>query len=160
MFPHGKSWRDGAPPMHPLFHLFFGAHDHEGGSGRRGRGRGRGHGSGGPLGGRRPLRFLARRLGLDDDQIATLARVLGDLKIEREQMALDSRRAAARFADALAADEFDEKRVSEAQTIRADAQKRYIDAFARGLRDIHAALTPEQRSRMSLLLREMPPWAL
>ncbi len=159
MFPHGKSWRDDAPAMHPLFHLFFGPHDGESGRGRRGRGS-RGHGAGGPLGGRRPLRFLARRLGLDDDQIATLARVLSDLKIEREQMALDSRRAAARLADALAGDDFDEKRVSEAQTVRADAQKRYMEAFARGLRDIHAALTPEQRTRMSLLLREMPPWAM
>src|SRR5216684_1996446 len=38
---------------------------------------------GGPFGVRRPLRFLAWKLGLDDPQIAELAAILDTLKTER-----------------------------------------------------------------------------
>ena len=56
---------------------------------------GHGHQEGDPLEGqpgfgsgwgvRRPLRFLAHKLGLDQKQIAELARILDELKIERAQ---------------------------------------------------------------------------
>jgi hypothetical protein len=39
----------------------------------------------GGFGVRRPLRFLAHRLELDEKQVAALAKVLDDLKIERAQ---------------------------------------------------------------------------
>ena len=53
------------------------------------------------LGVRRPLRFLAWRLELSEEQTASLARILERLKLERAQAALDLRRAAAELADAV-----------------------------------------------------------
>src|SRR5712691_5167146 len=80
--------------------------------------RGRGHaggpadegfeeGFGGGFGVRRPLRFLAHKLDLDDRQVAELARVLDELKTERAQAEVDRRRTMAAFADALTGDAFD-----------------------------------------------------
>src|SRR6476620_10523637 len=59
---------------------------------------GRGFGEEGGFGVRRPLRFLAYKLGLDEKQVAELARVLDDLKTERAQVAVDDRRTLADFA--------------------------------------------------------------
>ena len=64
-------------------------------------------GFGGGLGVRRPLRFLAHRLGLDERQVAELARILNELKTERAQAEVDRRRTVAALADALAGDVFD-----------------------------------------------------
>src|SRR5262249_58146174 len=50
---------------------------------------------------RRPLRFLAHRLRLDDKQVAELARILDELKTERAQAEVDRRRTLSAFADAL-----------------------------------------------------------
>ena len=46
----------------------------------------------GGFGVRRPLRFLAWRLQLDDAQVTTLAAILNELKTERAQAAVDDRR--------------------------------------------------------------------
>ena len=89
-----------------------------------------------------------------------ISRILSDLKTERKQLKLDSRRAAARFADALAADEFDEVRVGEGQAGQLEAHKRYLEAFGRAFAEIHAALDADQRRKLSMLIREVPPWAL
>src|SRR5438552_8033200 len=56
---------------------------------------------------RRPLRFLAYKLELDDKQIEQLARILDELKTERAQSAVDDRRSLSEFADALAGEAFD-----------------------------------------------------
>src|SRR5262245_62313653 len=45
------------------------------------------------LGVRRPLRFLAYRLDLNEAQVGELAAIIGDLKTERAQAAVDDRRA-------------------------------------------------------------------
>ena len=55
----------------------------------------------GGFGVRRPLRFLAHRLGLDEPQVAALARILDELKTDRAQAEVDRRRTLATFADAL-----------------------------------------------------------
>src|SRR5439155_10425281 len=44
---------------------------------------------GGAFGVRRPLRFLAYRLQLDEEQVAALAVILNELKTERAQTAVD-----------------------------------------------------------------------
>src|ERR1051325_9072677 len=62
---------------------------------------------GGGFGVRRPLRFLAWKLGLDERQMAELARILNELKTERAQGAVDDRRALTLLADAAAGDTFD-----------------------------------------------------
>src|SRR5262249_25403095 len=56
---------------------------------------------GGQFGVRRPLRFLAYKLDLNETQVAELARILDELKTERAQVAVDDRRAVSAFADAL-----------------------------------------------------------
>src|SRR5437870_11850393 len=72
-------------------------HGHGGGGG--GGGDEGGFDGGGGFGVRRPLRFLAYKLELDDAQVESLARVLSDLKTERAQAAVDQRRTTATIAD-------------------------------------------------------------
>src|SRR5438477_3399678 len=66
-----------------------GWHGHEE---RHASGEGWGEGEGGGFGVRRPLRFLAYKLELDDRQVPELARILDDLKTERAQAEVDRRR--------------------------------------------------------------------
>src|SRR6478609_4947770 len=92
---------------------------------------GRGPGDEGPEGGgfgvRRPLRFLAYKLGLDEKQVAELARVLDDLKTERAQVAVDDRRSLAEFADALAGESFDAAKAGAAGERRVESARRLRD---------------------------------
>src|SRR5262249_35312949 len=67
---------------------------------------------------RRPLRFLAYKLGLDDRQVGELARILNALKTERAQADVDARRAMAGLADAVASATFDSQAASAAATLR------------------------------------------
>ncbi|MBI1797064.1 MAG: Spy/CpxP family protein refolding chaperone [Candidatus Eisenbacteria bacterium] len=108
---------------------------------------------GGPFGVRRPLRFLAWKLGLDDPQIAELAAILDTLKTERAQAAVDERRALSAFADVMAAERFDPGEAGEAAGIRAKSAERVQQQVVRALERIHALLTPEQRSRFAYLIR-------
>src|SRR5256885_11273361 len=55
-------------------------------------------GGGGAFGVRRPLRFLAFKLNLSEDQVAELAKILDELKTERAQAAVDDRRGTAAVA--------------------------------------------------------------
>ena len=77
-----------------------------------------GHADGGHFGVRRPLRFLAFKLGLREEQIAALARILDELKTERAQAAVDDRRVLSAFADAVGSGSFDETRANEAVALR------------------------------------------
>jgi Spy/CpxP family protein refolding chaperone len=149
--------------MHPFAHCggghwrgrggpFFSRHGHgEGGEGLPGEG---GFwGGGGGFGVRRPLRFLAWKLELEEAQVAELAAILDDLKTERAQAAVDDRRAVAALADAVAAETFDAAKVSAATGDRAKSAERLQAAVAKALGRIHALLQPEQRSRFAYLLR-------
>jgi Spy/CpxP family protein refolding chaperone len=51
---------------------------------------------------RRPLRYLAHRLDLDDSQTRKMASILNQLKTEREQAELDEKRTVAGMANLLA----------------------------------------------------------
>ena len=104
------------------------------------------------LGVRRPLRFLAWRLDLDEEQTAALARILEQLKLERAQAALDLRRAAATLADAFAG-EFARAQAEAAAEQRAAAARRVQDAMAKALEELHALLEPEQRRDLAELIR-------
>jgi Spy/CpxP family protein refolding chaperone len=108
---------------------------------------------GGAFGVRRPLRFLAHKLDLRDDQVAELARILDDLKTERAQGAVDHRRAIASFADSVAVESFDPAKVKEAADIRVKSAERLRDALVRALGRIHALLDAEQRAKLAHLLR-------
>jgi Spy/CpxP family protein refolding chaperone len=110
-------------------------------------------GDGGSFGVRRPLRFLAHKLELDETQVAELAAILNDLKTERAQAAVDDRRTVAGFADSIAGEAFDDKKVVEAATARVKSAERLRDAVGTALRRIHTLLGPEQRQRLAYLIR-------
>lgn len=152
------------------------AHDHdsygpEGWFGPRGPGRGRhghGHGHGGGpdarfggfdddasagFGVRRPLRFLAHKLDLEEAQVATLAAILSDLKTERAQASVDNRRRIGSVADALEGETFEESKLSAIATDQLKTDERLQAAITKALGRIHAMLEPEQRKRLAYLLR-------
>src|SRR5262245_29135259 len=108
---------------------------------------------GGAFGVRRPLRFLAFKLGLDEQQTAELARILNALKTERAQAEVDSRRAMAGLADAIAGSSFDAQAAGDAATLRVRSAERLRDAVAKALGELHVLLDPEQRARLAYLIR-------
>jgi Spy/CpxP family protein refolding chaperone len=109
--------------------------------------------SGGSFGVRRPLRFLAWKLELNDNQVAELARILNDLKTERAQAAVDNRRTTAAFADLVAGESLDEAKLGEAATERVKSAERLRDAVVKAIAKIHGVLDAEQRTRFAYLIR-------
>jgi ABC-type amino acid transport substrate-binding protein len=105
------------------------------------------------LGVRRPLRFLATRLSLRDDQVAAASAILDDLKTDRAQAAVDERRTLAAFADAVAAPAFDEMRAGEAAALRGRSAAELGGALVKALARMHALLDPEQRTAFAALIR-------
>jgi len=140
------------------------------GCGPSGHGHGHGHGhggsdwsfggggggdefGGGAFGVRRPLRFLAWKLELEESQVAELAKILNELKTERAQAAVDDRRTTSAFADGVAGDTFDAGKVAEAADLRVKTAQSLRDAVVKALGRIHAVLDPEQRERLAYLIR-------
>lgn len=110
-------------------------------------------GGGGSFGVRRPLRFLAWKLELDEKQVAEVAKVLADIKTERAQGDVDARRAAALLADLAAAAEFDEAKAKEAANLKVRSAERVRDELVQMLSRLHAILSPEQREKLAYLIR-------
>jgi Spy/CpxP family protein refolding chaperone len=102
---------------------------------------------------RRPLRFLAYKLNLNEEQVAQLAKVLDELKTERAQSAVDDRRTVAAFADALGLEKFDEARAKEGGDLRVKSAERLRDAVVKALGKIHALLDHAQRAQLAYLIR-------
>lgn len=102
---------------------------------------------------RRPLRFLAHKLDLSEKQVDELAKVLNDLKTERAQVALDQRRTTSAFADAMTEEAFDASKIESIASERVKSQERLRGALVTALKQIHAMLSPDQRSRLAYLLR-------
>jgi Spy/CpxP family protein refolding chaperone len=102
---------------------------------------------------RRPLRFLAYKLDLDEKQVTELARILDELKTERAQAAVDDRRALSDFAEALSGEAFDAAKAASAGDRRTDSAKRLRDVLLGSLQKIHAILKPEQRAKLAYLIR-------
>jgi Spy/CpxP family protein refolding chaperone len=107
----------------------------------------------GAFGVRRPLRFLAYKLGLEEPQVAELAKILDDLKTERAQAAVDHRRTLSAFADAVAGDGFDRVKAESGAKLRLDSADRVRAAVLAALERLHAILDPEQRARLAYLIR-------
>jgi Spy/CpxP family protein refolding chaperone len=110
-------------------------------------------GFGGGWGVRRPLRFLAHKLDLDQKQVAELARILDELKIERAQAEVDDRRARAEFADAILGESFDAGKAGAAGDRRVQSATKLREALMRTFAAIHAMLSSEQRHRFAYLVR-------
>ena len=109
--------------------------------------------SGAAFGVRRPLRFLAYKLELNDKQVEELARILSELKTERAQAEVDARRSLAAFADAIDAPAFDAARAGDGGNRRVSSAEALRDALIKALQRIHALLDAEQRSRLAYLIR-------
>ena len=117
------------------------------------RGDGDDFGGGGAFGVRRPLRFLAYRLNLNETQVEELAKILGELKTERAQAAVDDRRVTTGFADALGLDQFDAVKAAEAGELRVKSAERLRDAVLKALARMHAVLDSQQRAQLAYLIR-------
>jgi Spy/CpxP family protein refolding chaperone len=102
---------------------------------------------------RRPLRFLAHKLDLDQKQVTEMARILDELKIERAQAEVDDRRARGEFADAILGAAFDAGKAGAAGERRVQSAAKLRDALTHALASIHAMLSPEQRERLAYLIR-------
>jgi hypothetical protein len=127
-----------------------GHHGHGGDQGGEGEAEGFG---GGPFGVRRPLRFLAYKLELDEKQVTELARILDELKTERAQGEVDRRRSLSGFADAVGGATFDATRAKEAAQLRVTTAERLRDAVTGALARLHALLDNDQRERLAYLIR-------
>ena len=112
-----------------------------------------GDGDGGGFGVRRPLRFLAEKLNLDEKQVGELARILDELKTERAQAAVDDRRSLSDFAEALSGETFDTVRAAGAGERRVVSAQRSRDAVAKALSQIHALPNPDQRAKLAYMVR-------
>ena len=162
MHPWFSAWRGFARRVHERHHHGGPAH-HCGGFGR-GRcgdegGDGPGgdfegfFGGGGPFGVRRPLRFLAYKLGLDERQVGELAVLLDGLKVERAQAELDLRRTGSAYADLLAKETFDDEAASQIAAERTRSAERVQKAVQAAIAKIHGLLDDEQRRRFVYMLR-------
>jgi Spy/CpxP family protein refolding chaperone len=107
----------------------------------------------GAFGVRRPLRFLAHKLELEDAQVAELAAILSELKTERAQAAVDYRRSTQTFAAAAENGTFDEEKANQAGQIRVESAERLRQAVVKAIGRIHATLDDEQRKQFAYLLR-------
>jgi len=134
----GEAWRGRSHGEHGQWAHRFGGDDGE---------------FGGAFGVRRPLRYLAYKLHLDDAQVAELARILDELKTERAQGEVDRRRSLGAFADALGGGSFDRDRAFEGASLRVQSATRLRDAVVAALGKLHALLDEEQRARLAYLIR-------
>ena len=108
---------------------------------------------GASFGVRRPLRFLAWKLELNEKQTAELAKVLAELKTERAQADVEGRRAASALADLASAAEFDLAKAKEAADLKVKSAERVSGAIVAALSRLHALLDPDQRERLAYLVR-------
>ena len=109
---------------------------------------------GGAFGVRRPLRFLAYKLELDERQVAELARILDELKTERAQAEVDRRRSLSAFADAVGGRHVRRRRgPSRPPAQRVATAERLRDAVTSALGRLHALLDKDQRERLAYLIR-------
>jgi len=107
----------------------------------------------GGFGVRRPLRFLAWKLGLNEPQVEQFAAIINELKTERAQSAVDDRRALTLYADAAQGDTFDAAKAAEAAALRAESEARLQKRVSESLGRMHALLDAEQRGKLAYLLR-------
>ena len=109
--------------------------------------------AGGSFGVRRPLRFLAYKLELDERQVSELARILDELKTERAQAEVDRRRTMSAFADAIGGEAFDEAKARDGADLRVGSAQRLRDAVTKALGRIHGLLDKDQREHLAYLIR-------
>ena len=102
---------------------------------------------------RRPLRYLAYQLDLDEGQMRRVAAVLDALKTEREQAKLDQARTLTGVADLVnKADALSMDELLESLAPRVSSAERLQTAVARAVHDIVEVLDADQRAEFAYLL--------
>jgi Spy/CpxP family protein refolding chaperone len=117
----------------------------------RGR-RGGHHGGGSSFGVRRPLRYLAYQLDLDDRQTRRIAAVLDRLKVEREQARLDEARTVIDIASLVTQPDISVDMLKDALAPRVSSAEHLQVTVAKAMHDIISELDPEQREDFAYLL--------
>jgi len=140
-------WKHGSRGMHCGAHVGGGPAVHDFGEEMQA-----GFGGGG-FGVRRPLRFLAWKLGLNEAQVTELATILDELKTERAQASVDDRRALTAFAEAVGAEAFDEAKAKAGVSSRTKSAESLQGEVVRALARIHALLNQEQRAKLAYMIR-------
>lgn len=112
-----------------------------------------GHDDGVGFGVRRPLRYLAWKLELEQEQVGKLASIIDALKTERAQADVDFRRSTSAIAAAFEAESVDPAALQAAAKQRVEAEERRQRAVSTALERIHEVLDAEQRKRFAYLLR-------
>ncbi|XOV83000.1 MAG: hypothetical protein ACFHXK_19370 [bacterium] len=117
----------------------------------RGR-RGGHHGGGSYFGVRRPIRYLAYQLDLDDRQTRKIAAVLDRLKVEREQARLDEARTVIDIASMVTHPDLSVDMLKDALGPRVSSAEQLQIAVAKAMHEIVCELDPEQREDFAYLL--------
>ncbi len=125
---------------------------HSGLSGYHSRRHGGRHHSSGSFGVRRPLRYLAYHLDLDDGQVRRIAAIMDRLKLEREQAGLDEARTVTKVASLVTNPDVSVDMLKDALAPRVASAEQLQLATARALQDIIVELDAEQREDFAYLL--------
>jgi len=112
----------------------------------------RGRHQGGSFGVRRPLRYLAYHLDLDDGQVRRIAAIMDRLKTEREQASLDEARTVTKVASLVTNPDVSVDMLKDALSPRVTSAEQLQLATARAIQDIIVELDPEQREDFAYLL--------
>ena len=107
---------------------------------------------GAAFGVRRPLRYLAYHLDLDDGQVRRIAAIMDRLKTEREQAKLDEARTVTKLASLVTNPEAGVDMFKDALAPRVESAERLQLAIARAVQDIVVELDAEQREDFAYLL--------
>ena len=107
----------------------------------------------GSFGVRRPLRYLSYQLDLDNSQRRKIAALLDSVKVEREQAALDEKKMVSDLADLVTGPEISSETLEAALSARVRSAERLQARTAEVLREIVAALDPDQTEEFAYLLR-------
>jgi Spy/CpxP family protein refolding chaperone len=105
------------------------------------------------MGVRRPLRYLAFKLDLDEAQVRELAGILDRLKTARAQADVDWQRSTADIAGALEAADFDTAVAQRAMDLRGRSAEALRAETLEVLRRVYTLLDPEQRRELAFLVR-------
>lgn len=110
------------------------------------------HSGGRSFGVRRPLRYLAHHLDLDESQTRRMARVLNQLKTEREQAEVDEKRVITAIAELLVAGTPTLDEAKQALVGRVNTAEKLRDETAKALVAISDFLDEDQREEFINLL--------
>ncbi len=110
------------------------------------------HGGGRNFGVRRPLRYLAFKLELDDAQTRKMATVLNQLKTEKEQAGVDEKRTVTALAGLLESGTPSREELDNVLQSRTETASRMNDETARAVIAISELLDDDQRGEFVNLL--------